>query len=234
LPNVTPAPAVLVISDALGRSGFYEHLSRMFAEAGIAALAPDYFFRVNPLRDAEAETRRARRKDELDEQQVLRDLGSSLDWLAEQAETQGHGLGAIGFCMGGTLSLDLAALWPRLGASATFYGYMVGEPGKALVLPPRPLDIADQMRAPLVGFWGDQDPGYDPEVHAEFERRLEAANVSHSFTVYPGIGHGFMREYLDDESAPGHAVAAESWQSTLAFFREHLVGVSETEAAHAS
>lgn len=230
LPATSPAPAVLVISDAMGRAGFYEHLSGLLAEAGFVGCAVDYFFRTPPLADAEPETRRLRRKTHLDEQQVLRDLCATLDHLAALPEVAGRPMAAIGFCMGGTLSLDLAALWPRLGASVSFYGYPVGEPGKALVPPPRPMDITAEMRAPVLGHWGDQDPAFDAAMIAEFDQRLEAAGLEHAINVYPGIGHGFLRPFLEDESAEGHATAVASWQTTLEFLRRHLSVGSEAGA----
>lgn len=205
-----------------GRAGFYEHLAGMLAEEGFAACAVDYFFRVPPLADAEPETRRRRRATSLDEQQVLRDLGSTLDHLSALPEVNGKPLAAIGFCMGGTLSLDIGALWPKLGASVSFYGYPVGEPGKALVPPPRPMDITADFKAPVLGHWGDQDPMYDAETWAEFRRRLEADGVQHTINVYPGIGHGFLRSFLDDPSADGYEIAQSSWKSTLEFLHRHL------------
>ena len=233
VPDATPAPAVLVVSDALGRSGFYEHLAMLLAGAGFVACAPDYFFRTNPLADAEPETRRARRRNELDEQQVLRDLRATMDWLAELPEVEGQPLGVIGFCMGGTLALDVTAQWPPPAATVAYYGYPAGEPGKAHMPPPSPLDITDQLHGPILAFWGDQDPAYDAGLLDEFARRLDDASVAHTFVVYPGIGHGFMREYFDAPSAPGHAVAAESWQQTLAFLSQHLGGGSPGGPSHA-
>jgi carboxymethylenebutenolidase len=231
LPRSTPGPAVLVISDAMGRSPFYEHLACMLADAGFVACTPDYFFRVAPLRDQQPETRRARRKDELDEQQVLHDLQATMRWLSQLPEVRGSRVGVVGFCMGGTLALDMAAAEPAPAASVAFYGYLTGEPGKALVPPPRPVDVAHQMRAPLLAFWGDQDPGYDAKSLAEFRRRLDAAGASGSFHVFPGVGHGFLREFLEDEASPGYAVAAEAWQRTIDFLREHLAVRGPTSGA---
>ncbi len=148
LPEQTPAPAVLIVSDALGRAGFYEHLAGMLVQDGFVACTVDYFFRVPPLANAEPESRRARRATSLDEQQVVQDLCSALDHLSSLPEVDGRREGAIGFCMGGTLSLALGALWPKLGASVSYYGYPMGEPGKALVPPPRIMDMTAELRAP--------------------------------------------------------------------------------------
>jgi Dienelactone hydrolase family len=74
----------------------------------------------------------------------------------------------------------------------------------------------------LLGYWGDQDPMYDAETWAEFKRRLDADSVDHMIRIYPGIGHGFLRSFLDDPSAAGYATAQASWQTTREFLHQHL------------
>ena len=55
---------------------------------------------------------------------------------------------------------------------------------------------------------------------------LSAAVVEPEFQVYPGLGHGFLKASLDDESAPGYRQACESWTRTIAFFREAFATVA--------
>jgi hypothetical protein len=40
--------------------------------------------------------------------------------------------------------------------------------------------------------------------------------------VYPGLGHGFLRAFLDDESSAGHEQACEAWVRTLDFLKETI------------
>ncbi len=63
---------------------------------------------------------------------------------------------------------------------------------------------------------------YDAETWAEFKRRLDADSVDHTIKIYPGIGHGFLRSFLDDPSAEGYATAQASWQTTREFLHQHL------------
>ena len=46
-PDRTPAPAVLVVNDVMGRSPFYENLARRLAQAGYIALDPEFFGKGN-------------------------------------------------------------------------------------------------------------------------------------------------------------------------------------------
>lgn len=222
-PATTPAPGVLIVVDALGRGPFYDHLAARLAQAGFVGYSADHFFRLTPLADSAPETRRHRRRSQSDEVRVLEDLTAALDWLTAQPEVAGQPVGAIGFCMGGTLALDLAALWEPLAASVGYYGYPAGEVDKALRPPPRPLDLASSMRAPILGHWGDQDPGYEAAEVAEFGRRLAAAGTPHDLLVYPGLGHGFLSATLEDPATPGHDAACLSWTRTIAFLRQYLM-----------
>ncbi|MFN0069878.1 MAG: dienelactone hydrolase family protein [Chloroflexota bacterium] len=222
LPNGAPRGGVLIVSDALGRSGFYEHLATLLANEGFLALVPDYFFRVSPLKDDAPETRRARRRNELDETQVLRDRSDGLTWLAMQPDLAGRACATLGFCMGGTLAFDLAVEWPDLRAAVSFYGYATGEPGKALVPPPRPLDICELVRASVLCHWGDQDPGYQANDVAELERRMSASNVEHTVRIHPGLGHGFIRESLETAESPAHTTARAAWTETVEFLHAKL------------
>ncbi len=106
-PESTPAPAVLVINDVFGRGPFYEDLARRLAQAGFLATTPEFFFREGPLPEPTREAALARAK-RLDFPRTVDDMSAAIDWLRGRAETDG-GVGTIGFCMGGTIVLLLAA-----------------------------------------------------------------------------------------------------------------------------
>ncbi len=222
LPVKTPAPAVLVVNDVFGRSEFYEHLARRIAQAGYVALDVEFFFRQGPVKPGDREAVMARAQ-KLDQMGTLDDLDTAINWLAERPEVKGTRVGTIGFCMGGTLVLDLTASRSDL-ATVCYYGFPARR-GENPLAPPAPLEVADEMTGPIQGEWGDQDAGAGMEnVHA-LDEKLRAAGVEHSFQIYKGLGHGFLKALLDNESAEGHEQACESWKRTLDFWRKHLRSV---------
>jgi len=200
--------AVLVINDVYGRSPFYENLSRRLALAGFTALDPEYFFRQGPLAD---DTREAafERRSRLDNQQALADLNAALDWL--RATTGFERLGTIGFCMGGTYVLQLAARRTDL-ASVCFYGF----PGQMSA------EERAAINGPLIGFWGDQDAGVGMDNVEQLGADLKARGVEHDFTIYPGLGHGFMKASGLEPGGEGYDQACEAWTRTLDFYRGKL------------
>jgi carboxymethylenebutenolidase len=216
-PEGGPAPAVLVASDIFGRTPFYESLAARLATAGFEALLPDLFFRVGPLAEMTREAARARRL-LLDERGSLADLQAALGWLRGRDGHAGR-IGALGFCMGGTFVLDLAAIEDGL-ATVCYYGFPAGHSGPAA--PPSPIELAGRMKGPILGFWGDQDAGVGMDNVAELARRLSEHGADFHHRVYPDIGHGFMAASRFDASSDAYDAACESWTMALDLWRQHL------------
>ena len=220
LPERTPAPAVLVVNDAFGRVGFYENLARRLAQAGYVALDPEYFFREGPLQEQSREHALARAA-QLDQARTLDDLGAAVDWLRGRDEVKG-GIGTIGFCMGGTLVLDLAASGKGVAATVSYYGFPVRGRAGPPKPPPQPVDLAERMTGRILGHWGDRDEGVGMHNVEALRGKLRSAHVDHTFHIYPGLGHGFLRAFLEDEAAPGYEAACLSWRRTLDFYQPTL------------
>lgn len=218
-PERTPAPAVLLINDVFGRSPFYELLARRLAQAGFLAATPEFFFRQGPLPEPTRDAAMARAK-RLDFSRTVDDMAAAIDWLRARPQANGA-VGTMGFCMGGTIVLLLAARRQDLAASVCYYGF----PADART-PARPIDVAARMNGPILGLWGDQDAGVGMDNVRALEAGLSAAGVEHEFHVYPGLGHGFLKASLEDEGTPGYRQACESWTRTIAFFRDSFAAVA--------
>src|SRR5439155_19685662 len=121
-PEGVSGPGVLVIGDIMGgRSPFYESLAARLATAGFTALIPEFFFRQGPLSERNLEAARAR-LGQLNQEQALSDLNAGINWLRSQESVTGDLTGTIGFCLGGTYGLHLAAGRQDI-AGACLYGF---------------------------------------------------------------------------------------------------------------
>jgi dienelactone hydrolase len=217
IPERTPAPGVVIVNDVFGRSPFYEDLARRLARAGFVALDPELFAREGPLAEQTREAAFAR-AGRLDQTRAVADLGAAVEWLRAERRVS-DAIGVIGFCMGGTIALDLAVR-PDVGAVVSYYGFPKLKT-KTPLSPPEPLAIVERMCSPILGHWGDQDQGVGLENVYAFRDTLAAAHVAHEVHIYPGLGHGFLRAY-QDPSAAGYEAACSSWVRTLDFFRSRL------------
>lgn len=223
-PENQTGPAVVIVHDVFGRSEFYEHLAARLASAGFVALLPDLFFREGPLPERELEYARQRRM-KFDEAGSVNHVISAIDWLRVRDDVKGDVVGSVGFCMGGTIVLDLAAFAPRT-ANVCYYGFPA-TPAAAATNPefryaPIPLDLVDQMQAPLLGFWGDQDHGVGMDNVKALDDALTERGVDHEFEIYAGLGHGFLAASRLDPDSEIYDKACDAWSRTIAFYRQHL------------
>lgn len=218
-PDGGEGPGILIINDIFGRSPFYENLAARLAQAGFVALLPEFFFRLDKVAPGDRDAAQARRQ-KLDEQQTVRELNQALDWLKGQPGVRGERLGTVGFCMGGTFVLNLAAERKDL-ASVCFYGFPAGAK-KAQGAPTAPLDQVDEMTGPIIGFWGDQDAGVGIDNVEKLAAALQERNVDFQHTIYPGLGHGFLAASKLDPNSEIYEKACDAWTRTIQFYRQHL------------
>lgn len=205
---------VVIIHDIHGANAFYHDLARRLAGEGYTAYLPDLFVRQGPLPEPTREHAMAR-GGKLSYPTAIEDLKRTID-IAER-RSPGK-IGAVGFCMGGTLVMLMASREPRMVAGAIYYGFPAN-PNISENRPWQPLDEAGAVATPLVGFWGDQDHGVGMDNVAAYRAGLEAADKPHDFTIYPGLPHGFL---TFDESSPNYEGSQDSWAKLLAFFGDRL------------
>ena len=219
LPRALPAPAVLIACDVVGRSPYYEHLAARLADEGFVAFCPEYFFRQPPLPELTLEHAGPRARG-LHMPQTIRDLSDACGWLRTRPEVRDDRVGVLGFCMGGTFALVLAAERDDV-APVCFYGYPRGS-GQGEHASPAPLDLADRMRGPILGFFGELDETIDPDDVRLLAGRLAERGVEFEYAIHEGAGHGFMRHSAFDPAHEWYGAAVRSWRRTLAFLREQL------------
>jgi carboxymethylenebutenolidase len=202
--------AIVILPDVRGLHDYYAELALRFAEAGIDAVAIDWFGRTAGL------GRRREGFDFMPQVQQLTWDGMQADIRAgaEHAATFGRGnLFTIGFCMGGRA----AFLTPTLGIGLTgaigFYGSPVG-PGRGGS--PQPVDLADTMEGKVLGLFGGADESIPPAAVAGFDEALTKAGVEHTLKTYEGAPHSFF-----DRKADQFARASDdAWQQVLGFIRQ--------------
>jgi carboxymethylenebutenolidase len=204
--------AVLVIQEAFGLNRHIESIARRLAGEGYVALAPDLYWRAGPGRavgyDDLAEAIRLMQA--LDDEGIVADVASAVGHLERQPFVRADRIGITGFCMGGRVSyLAACALPGRIKAAAPFYGGGI------------PLDRTSMLEAPVLAFFGEDDPFIPLAAVEELKAALARHGKQAEVVVYPGAGHGFFC----DERASYHADAArDAWQRLTRFLAAHLRG----------
>ncbi len=200
-----PHPGVVVIHEASGLNDNIRDICRRFAEQGYAALGVDLFGRRNRV-VCMARMFIGGMAGNLDYFGVPA-LRAALGRLADHHEVDAGRMGAIGFCLGGSIVLTWACTENRLKAIAPYYGAA-----------PKPREAIRRL-CPVVGSWPGK--GFTTKAAAILETELTAAGVPHDLKMYPGTKHAFFNDTLRSYHA---AAAADSWQRVLAFFAENIRG----------
>ena len=197
-------PGVIVIQEWWGLVDHIKDVADRIAKEGFVALAPDmYHGKTTTSPDDAGKLMMALRIDE-----VERDLRGAISYLLGLGETPGDRVGTLGSCMGGQLSLYAACANPKVGACIIYYG-----------VHPNVQPDLERLRAPVLGFFAENDGFVTPDVARRLESDLKAAGKEVEFHIYKGAEHAFFN---DTRPAYDKAHATETWEKVLAFYRRHL------------
>jgi carboxymethylenebutenolidase len=216
--GVANPPVVLVAMEIFGLHEHIKDVSRRLAKLGAFAVAPDYYFRkgvdltkitdipqllpvVNAKPDAE----------------LLSDLDSTVAWAKAQGGNTDR-LGIIGFCRGGRTVWEYAAHSSALKAGVSFYGPPVDPPNPLWAK--SPTQLAPEMKAPVLGLYGEADAGIPVATVEALKEALAKANKPAAFKIYPGAPHGFHADY---RASYRKEAAEDAWNQMQAWFKKYNV-----------
>ena len=178
---------MIVIHDAGGLGEHIRDVADRFAQLGYVTLAVDLYTREGgppPAGDAEAIMERLFA---MSDETVRGDLKGAADHLRSLEELDGK-VGCIGFCMGGRYALLMAVSSDRLDAAVDCWGGFIDrstpDQRSTPERPTPPLELADELRCPLLAAIGAEDQNPSPEIGAEL-RELDETPSALSTTA-PG------------------------------------------------
>jgi carboxymethylenebutenolidase len=204
---------MIVLPDVRGLHHYYEELALRFADAGVDAIAIDYFGRTAGIGDRGEGFDYQPHVAQLTWENMQADVSAAAERL--RAERGVKALFSIGFCMGGRLSFALGTL-ADLGLTGVigFYGWPAGAHRSGS---PSPTDHADEIHAAVLGIFGGADQGIGPETVAEFEEALKEADVDHRIITYPNAPHSFF----DRKQSEFATASTAAWGEVLEFVKAH-------------
>ena len=215
LPESGSGPGVVVFQEIFGVTEYIRSRARDLADLGYVVLVPHLYWRVGDEVVAEAEDGLPRALElvgRLDWEAAVGDGAAALDALQDHAAVDGP-VGVLGFCFGGGLAFNVAALTGPAGAGPDA---LVSYYGSAL---PNLLALAPRVSAPSLHHFGLSDDYLPADTVREIETAISADNDDVTCLTYPGAGHAF------DNPAPlfHHRVASqEAWAATTAWLGEKL------------
>lgn len=195
---------MVVLPDVRGLHDFYKELARRFAEAGIDAVAIDYFGRTAGMGTRDETFVYRPHVEQTTPAGVDADVAAAIAYLRSEEGGAVERVYTVGFCFGGSNSWRQSASQPGLAGAIGFYG----QPGRVR-------DAIGRMKAPLLLLVAGAD--FTPLAEFEqFDRELSEAGVAHTMVVYEGAPHSFF-----DRTFAEHGAACEdAWRQMLEFVGE--------------
>jgi carboxymethylenebutenolidase len=213
-------PVVLVVQEIFGVHEHIRDVCRRLAKEGYLAIAPELYARqgdVSKMTDYKQIFAEVVSK--VPDAQVMSDLDAAVAWADKSGAGDVARVGVTGFCWGGRITWLYAAHSATPKAGVAWYGPLTGE--TTPLQPKYPLDIAAELKAPVLGLYGGQDQGIPLADVEKMRAALAAAKSPSEIVVFQGAGHGFNADYRPSYRAED---ANEGWRRCLAWFRSHGVG----------
>lgn len=196
-----PAAAVIVIHEIFGMSDFIRQTTEQLAKDGFVAIAPDLLSRHGGTPATPDSARKLIAT--LNPDTVTMDLDATRGYLNSLKAVRRGEIGIIGFCWGGGQSFRYATNAPDLKAFVVAYGPS-----------PNPGDMS-KIRAKGLGVYGENDARINAGL-PDAAAAMKAAGKDYPYTIYPGVGHGFLRSREKPE------VSDRAWADVIGFFRAQL------------
>jgi carboxymethylenebutenolidase len=197
---------MVVMPDVRGLHQFYKELAQRFAEAGIDAVAIDYFGRTAGLGDRSDGFEYMPHVEKTTPEGIAADTAAGRDYLTSKDGGAVKAVFTVGFCFGGSNSWNQSALNPGLNGCIGFYGR-----------PARSLPFIDKMKAPLLLLIAGADAATPREQFIDFDRKLTEVGVPHEMHIYEGAPHSFFdRTYEQWKEA-----CDDAWHRMLGFVKKH-------------
>jgi dienelactone hydrolase len=204
-------PAILVSHEGGGLTGHARNRARALAELGYVAFALDYFGDGRPVPADQAAARFAELNGDRLRTRAIAQAG--LDVLLGSEHADSARVAAIGYCFGGTLSLELARGGAGLQAVVGFHSGLATD---------RPA-AAGRITAPVLVCIGAEDPFIPADQRLAFEEEMRGAGADWRLNLYGGAVHSFTNP---DAAGSNPALKYDrraderSWRAMLDLFGE--------------
>ena len=195
---------MVVMPDVRGLHQFYKELAQRFAEAGIDAVAIDYFGRTAGMGDRDEAFDYKPHVENTTPEGIAADVSAAITYLESKEGGAVKSVFTVGFCFGGSSSWNQSALQPHLNGAIGFYGR-----------PERSEPFISKMKAPLLMLIAGADFTPQEAFHA-FDKELTEALVPHEMHIYEGAPHSFFDRTFEQWKD----ACDDAWHRMLAFVKK--------------
>jgi carboxymethylenebutenolidase len=218
--GVKNPPIILVAMEIFGLHEWVKDITRRVGHLGAFAVAPNYYFRsetngvdLTKIEDFQKLFPIVNTKTDTE---LFSDLDATVAW-AKSKGGNGKRLGIMGFCRGGRTVWHYSTHNPDLKAGVAFYGSLIDKNDAA---PKNSIELAPDVKEPVLGLYGDADTGITPDQVKQMEAALKAAGKTAEFHEFPGAPHGFVADYRPSYRKEA---AEDAWNQMTSWFKKYKV-----------
>ena len=206
-------PGVLVVHQWMGLTDYEKGRCKQLAELGYVAFALDIYGKgVRPANPQDAGKQAGVYKQ--DRELYRRRLNLGLVQLRGQESVAKDRIAAIGYCFGGTGTIELARSGAEIKGIVSFHGGLDS---------PSPSD-GKKIKAKLLICHGADDPFVPAADIAAFQAEVNAAKIDWQMISYSGAVHSFTQPMAGNDNSRGAAynetADKRSWVAMQVFFNE--------------
>jgi len=213
LPN--QLPGVIVFSDWMGVGEFAKERAKELAALGYRAFVADIYGDGKQAKDAK-EAGELATKFKADRKLIRSRAQAALKELLKSSPVDSSKVGAIGFCFGGTVALELVRDRAPLAGIVSFHGGL---------MTPMPAEKG-AVTASLLVLHGADDPWVPAKEVADFEAEMTSAGATWQLVKYSQSVHAFTNPAAGNDPSKGAAynpkVANRAYTAMRDFFGEVL------------
>jgi carboxymethylenebutenolidase len=214
--NATKPPVILVCMEIFGLHEYIKDVTRRLGHLGAFAVAPNYYFTMGDLTTITDMQQLFPKVNSLKDDTLFADLDATVAWAKSQGGDTTR-LGVMGFCRGGRNVWHYSTHNPDLKAGVAFYGSLIDKSDAA---PKSSIDLAAEVKEPVLGLYGEADTGITPDQVKQMEAALKAAGKTAEFHEYPGAPHGFHADYRPSYRKEA---AEDGWNKMIDWFKKYGV-----------
>ncbi len=202
-------PGLVLVQEIFGVTRYIRRRAADLAALGYVVVVPEVYWRLPdhalPESGPDLLPRAMGLVQQLDWSTAVRDVAAAVR-STRGLDGVGAGVGLVGFCFGGGLAFNVAAVEP-VEVLVSYYGSALGDL----------LALAEEVVTPSLHHFGTADAYVPPSTQEAIRRAVTA--VGAEFHSHPGAGHAFDNPAPEFHHAEASGVA---WEATTAFLARHL------------
>ncbi len=210
-------PVVLVVQEIFGVHEHIKDVCRRLAKQGYLAIAPELYARQGNVANLTEIPEILKIVGKVPDAQVLSDLDATLAYVGKHTPGNTKLAGITGFCWGGRIVWLYCAHNPQMKAGAAWYGKL-SVPVTELQ-PRHPVDIAAQLKVPVLGLYGGADQGIPLDTVEKMKQQLALGKSGSTIHVYADTPHAFHADYRPSYRKEA---AEDAWKKMQQWFADKL------------